>query len=81
MVATRSRVTFLSTNFELSKQGPSNLLPGHEGQDCIMASTDVKDDFLTVKQEVDTRVTCTDATGAPGREMEACFGTRTWPRL
>ena len=26
-----------------------------------MASIDVKDAFLTVKQEVDTRVTCTDA--------------------
>jgi hypothetical protein len=28
-----------------------------------MASIDVKDAFLTVKQEVDTRVTCTDANG------------------
>ena len=34
-----------------------------EHQDGIMASIDVKDAFLTVKQEVDTRVTCTDATG------------------
>ena len=29
----------------------------------IVASIDVKDAFLTVKQEVDTRVTCTDANG------------------
>ena len=34
-----------------------------EHQDCIMASIDVKDAFLTVKQEVDTRVTCKDANG------------------
>ena len=42
---------------------PICFLAMREHQDCIMASIDVKDAFLTVKQEVDTRVTCTDASG------------------
>ena len=42
---------------------PICFLAMKEHQDCIMASIDVKDAFLTVKQEVDTRVTCTDASG------------------
>ena len=42
-------------NFKLGKQNPSNLLLAmREHQDCIMASIDVKDAFLTVKQEVGT---------------------------
>ena len=40
---------------------PICFLAMREHQDCIMASIDVKDAFL--KQEVDTRVTCTDANG------------------
>ena len=42
---------------------PVCFLAMREHQDCIMASIDVKDAFLTVNQEVETRVTCVDANG------------------
>ena len=35
-----------------------------EHQDAVMVSIDVKDAFLTVKQKVPTRVSCTDAAGS-----------------
>ena len=81
--------TVLPGNFEFGKQNPSNLLFRHgktSGLHCGINRCQRQDAFLTVKQKVDTRVTCRGATGNSmqiawavsclGKEMEACFGQR-----
>eukprot|EP00435_Cladocopium_sp_Y103_P049708 s2334_g15.t1 len=47
-----------------SKILPICFLSLREHQDAVMVSIDVKDAFLTLKQEVPTRVSCTDASGS-----------------